>query len=532
MQISSDVYAAVDVSASSPDTRVDQVSFALRSGEILGVMGDAHSGADLLCRALGSRLRRREQASGSVCQPDPFSAQYVDFKDEFPGYLTVYEILNYCSRIRSTEWAIRDSVERFQLQDRCHVRCRDLSLYEQRLVALASKFPQLYTLVVLQDPTRGLDAQQADQMVRALAGLCKGGLRVVLTFDTLPVETACELNHLVYLRKGVPVYVGQDWKADLPAFLAGVEEGVKKSYFEMLRLAPLAGADRRLKLDCKVVSIAKAGVWRPNPSCCQHRRQLCFRYRAHIVRVRWHLLRQAHFVLLMGTLCLALFYHVPPSFATRHVHFVLMILGLQMWGSVALLPSLCQEEHLYREDRYQGRYSRCLYWATRSFWDTVVDVFSSALLTLLVCLPLRYSASIKGGVLFLLVWGIAVRIVSTRAVVVVSQLFCHSVTWSVAIAFALFAFQFLTSGIMAAPSSMAPVLNYVRATSFPTYALAAILLHLESNFPQQAQAVLAEYEIQPSDHDPLLNALYFSVGGYLLSLALRLKGEACAVGRL
>jgi hypothetical protein len=134
--------------------------------------------------------------------------------------------------------------------------------------------------------------------------------------------------------------------------------------------------------------------------------------------------------------------------------------------------------------------------------------------------------SVEGGVIFLVSWGLAVRVVSTRSMVIISRLFHNSLSAAIASAVMLISFQYLTCGIVAAPSSMIPVLKYVREVSFPTYALAAIMIHLEKKYPQQSQIVLAEYEIRPADYaqDPLYTALYFAAMGFVIDLALRSKG--------
>jgi ABC-type multidrug transport system ATPase subunit len=529
--MSYDIYTALNITATAKDkVKIDNISFTVGGSEMLGIMGNAKSGGDILCRALGGRLLPKEKATGQIREPDAFSLQYVDFKDEFPNYLTVYEILTYCNRIRSAHWAISDSVKRFGLMDRCHVRCSDLSEYERRLVILASKSPQLYSQIIVQNPTRGLDAHEAHSIIQALRHLSDGGLRVIVQFDTLPVETAAFLTHLLYVRSGCLVYAGYNWKKDLPTFLLerGIEEGeIKKSYFESLRLADLNGADTRVQITSENTnSITQERAYRSKPKCCTHRSKLFFRYKKHIARMPWHFWRQMHYSILMSALCVSLFYNVNPTFSTKHVHFVLCVLTLHLWSSVALLPSLCAEERLYDEDQYQGRYSPFMYWLVRSFWDTLIDIFVSTFITILVCVPLHYMDSVEGGVIFLVSWGLAVRVVSTRSMVIISRLFHNSLSAAIASAVMLISFQYLTCGIVAAPSSMIPVLKYVREVSFPTYALAAIMIHLEKKYPQQSQIVLAEYEIRPADYaqDPLYTALYFAAMGFVIDLALRSKG--------
>jgi len=527
MEAQQDVYTALNVTATSKKKIVvNNVSLKLNCSEVLGVMGNANSGGATLCRALGGRLQRSEKAVGQIREPDAFSLQYVDFNDEFPDYLSVHETLTYCSRVRSTEWAIADSVRRFRLSDLCHVRCSELTVYERRLVILASKSPQLYSQIIVQDPARGLEAHEAHAILLALRHLADGGVRVVVHFDTLPVETAALLDHLLYLRSGSLVYAGYNWKQDLPQFLneRGVGEGsIKKSFFESLRLADLEGLDKRCVVTSEnTVSIAENRAYRTEPRCCKHVAKLFQRYKRHVLRMPWHMWSQMHYAVLMSTILVSLFYNVEPTFSTKHVHFVLCVLTLHLWSSVALLPSLCAEERLYEEDRYQGRYSVLVYWCVRSFWDTLVDVFVSALLTMLVCVPLHYTNSVRGGALFLLTWGLAVRVVSTRTMVIVARLLHGKQTAvAVAVAVVLIAVQYITCGIVAAPSNMIFVLKFMRKMSFATYALAAIMMHLEDKYPQQSQIVLAQYEIVHSAQEPLYTALYFVALGFALDFLLR-----------
>lgn len=187
------------------------VSLSVTGGEYVGVVGPSGSGKTTLLRALlgtiapvAGRVERRAGVRvGYVPQ-----VETVDWT--FP--VTVAEVLLMArprARGRRTPWAgpeeradaqrILDRLGIGELADR-HIR--DLSGGQQQRVFIARALVGRPDLLVMDEPTAGVDVRTRHEMLHLLGELHAGGLAILLTTHDLN-GLAAHLPRLVCLQRGV-----------------------------------------------------------------------------------------------------------------------------------------------------------------------------------------------------------------------------------------------------------------------------------------------------------------------------------------
>ncbi|MFC4541862.1 ABC transporter ATP-binding protein [Halosolutus amylolyticus] len=188
-------------------TAVDDVSFDVETGSIVGLLGPNGAGKTTLIKSIlgmvlpdaGSvRIRgvdvydRPRKAYASV------DAMLEGARNDY-WRLTVRENLRYFATISGVDPAsVRDRHERLLAQlglaDRADVPVRDLSRGMKQKVSLASVLAGGAAVVFLDEPTLGLDVESSRTLQRELRRLVEQeGLTVVLSsHDMDVVETVCD----------------------------------------------------------------------------------------------------------------------------------------------------------------------------------------------------------------------------------------------------------------------------------------------------------------------------------------------------
>ncbi len=218
-----------------PIVAVDDVSFELRSGEILGFLGPNGAGKSTTLRMLigfqypdaGTVLLRGRDIfrQGSLARA---SLGYLP--EQLPLYtdLSVREYLNYFARLKrvpSVAAAVDRVVERCDLGAVVQRACGNLSRGYRQRVGLAQALLADPELLILDEPTSGLDPNQIHdfrEMVRAL-----GRERAVL-LSTHVLPEAMELcDRVLVLHRGRVVASGSP--RDIGAHEAGAHSALLRS---------------------------------------------------------------------------------------------------------------------------------------------------------------------------------------------------------------------------------------------------------------------------------------------------------------
>ncbi len=157
----------------------------------------------------------------------------------FSGDLTVRETLRQWHATLSSPRSVDDMLALLSLEDRADVRMRALSGGESRRVDLACTLMGGPELVVLDEPTTGLDPESRREVWRLVSGLRDGGATVLITTHYLEeAESLADRLEIMHagriVRSGTPAEIEAGYPStitfadvpDLPQDLAGIRRVV------------------------------------------------------------------------------------------------------------------------------------------------------------------------------------------------------------------------------------------------------------------------------------------------------------------
>jgi ABC-2 type transport system ATP-binding protein len=227
-------------------TAVDDVSFRVERGEILGFLGPNGAGKTTTMRILTGYMPPTE-GRAMVAGYDVFT-QPIDAKRR-TGYLpetpplypdmTVREYLDFVARIKgvpSSERKQRVStvMDRTHVADMAERHCAKLSKGYRQRVGLAQALIHNPDVLILDEPTAGLDPKQIIETRSLIRGLA-GDHTIVLSTHILP-EVAQTCQRVVIINKGRVVAV------DTPDNLTARLKGSATMYVQVEAAGADAGA--------------------------------------------------------------------------------------------------------------------------------------------------------------------------------------------------------------------------------------------------------------------------------------------------
>jgi len=211
-----------------PFTAVDDVSFRAESGEILGFLGPNGAGKTTTMRIITGYMPATE-GKASVAGFDVFD-QPLEAKKR-TGYLpetpplypdmTVREYLVFVAKIKGVRGNISNRVDAVMkktwVADMANRHCGKLSKGYKQRVGLAQALIHNPDVLVLDEPTAGLDPKQIIETRELIRGLA-GDHTIVLSTHILP-EVAQTCQRVVIINKGK--VVAEDTPDNLTARLQG-----------------------------------------------------------------------------------------------------------------------------------------------------------------------------------------------------------------------------------------------------------------------------------------------------------------------
>jgi len=214
-----------------PVTAVDDVSFTVERGEILGFLGPNGAGKTTTMRVLTGYMPPSE-GKAVVAGYDVFE-QPIEAKRR-TGYLpetpplypdmTVAEYLAFVARIKGVPRANRkaridEMMQKTRIADMANRHCSKLSKGYRQRVGLAQALLHNPEVLILDEPTAGLDPKQiieTRQLIKALAG----DHTIILSTHILP-EVSQTCQRVVIINRGKVVAV--DTPENLTSRLRGSE---------------------------------------------------------------------------------------------------------------------------------------------------------------------------------------------------------------------------------------------------------------------------------------------------------------------
>jgi len=214
-----------------PVTAVDDVSFRAERGEILGFLGPNGAGKTTTMRILTGYMPPTDGKAlvgGYDVQDQPIEAKRrTGYLPETPPLypdMTVRDYLDFCARIKGVprnERAarVKSSMERTRIADVSRRHCGKLSKGYRQRVGLAQALLHNPEVLILDEPTAGLDPKQIIE-TRELIKQLGGDHTVILSTHILP-EVSQTCHRVVIINKGRIVAI--DTPDNLTARLRGTE---------------------------------------------------------------------------------------------------------------------------------------------------------------------------------------------------------------------------------------------------------------------------------------------------------------------
>ena len=229
-------------------TAVNDVSFRVERGEILGFLGPNGAGKTTTMRILTGFMPATEGkaiVAGYDVFDNPIEAKRrTGYLPETPPLypdMSVFEYLDFVGKIKGVapgerRQRIRYVMERTRIADMANRLCGKLSKGYKQRVGLAQALIHNPDVLILDEPTAGLDPKQIIETRELIKGLA-GDHTIILSTHILP-EVAQTCQRVVIINKGHVVAV------DTPANLTDRLRGSETMYVQV----DASGADAAASL--------------------------------------------------------------------------------------------------------------------------------------------------------------------------------------------------------------------------------------------------------------------------------------------
>ncbi|RYH73833.1 ATP-binding cassette domain-containing protein [Flavobacteriaceae bacterium 144Ye] len=195
-------------------TAVKDLSFTINKGNVYGILGPNGSGKST---TLGIVLNVVNRTSGQFSWFDGKTSTHEALKKvgaiierpNFYPYMTAQQNLKLVCKIKGVDYVkIDEKLEIVGLLDRKDHKFRTYSLGMKQRLAIASALLNDPEILILDEPTNGLDPQGIHQIREIIKKIAANGTTILLASHLLDeVEKVC--SHVVVLRKGEKLYSGR-----------------------------------------------------------------------------------------------------------------------------------------------------------------------------------------------------------------------------------------------------------------------------------------------------------------------------------
>lgn len=195
-------------------TAVKNLSFTIKKGNVYGILGPNGSGKST---TLGMVLNVVNKTEGNFHWFDGNTSTHNALKKvgaiiehpNFYPYMTATQNLKLVCKIKGVPLSkIDEKLEIVGLLDRKNSKFSTYSLGMKQRMAIASALLNDPEILILDEPTNGLDPQGIHQIREIIKEIAAKGTTILLASHLLDeVEKVC--SHVVVLRKGVKLYSGR-----------------------------------------------------------------------------------------------------------------------------------------------------------------------------------------------------------------------------------------------------------------------------------------------------------------------------------
>ncbi len=193
---------------------VNNLSFDIKKGNIYGILGPNGSGKST---TLGIILNVVNRTSGEFSWFDGKTTTHDALKKvgaiierpNFYPYMSAIENLKLVCKIKGISYdKINDKLKEVNLFDRRDSKFKTYSLGMKQRLAIASALLNDPEILILDEPTNGLDPQGIHEIRNIIQTIAANGTTILLASHLLDeVEKVC--THVVIIRNGIKLYEGR-----------------------------------------------------------------------------------------------------------------------------------------------------------------------------------------------------------------------------------------------------------------------------------------------------------------------------------
>ncbi|MET6990148.1 ABC transporter ATP-binding protein [Sediminicola arcticus] len=194
-------------------TAVNDLSFTIEKGNVYGILGPNGSGKSttlgIVLNVVNKSSGSFEWFNGGVSTHDALKkVGAIIERPNFYPYMTAAQNLKLVCRIKNVSTdKIEEKLEMVGLLDRKNSKFQTYSLGMKQRLAIASALLNDPEILILDEPTNGLDPQGIHQIRQIIKEIASQGTTILLASHLLDeVEKVC--SHVVILRKGEKLYSG------------------------------------------------------------------------------------------------------------------------------------------------------------------------------------------------------------------------------------------------------------------------------------------------------------------------------------
>jgi ABC-2 type transport system ATP-binding protein len=193
---------------------INDLSFDIQKGNVYGILGPNGSGKST---TLGIILNVVNKTSGSFSWFDGNISTHQALKKvgaiierpNFYPYMSAYENLKLVCKIKEISYdKIDQKLKDVHLFERRNSKFKTFSLGMKQRLAIASALLNNPEILILDEPTNGLDPQGIHEIRRIIKRIASNGTTILLASHLLDeVEKVC--SHVVVIRNGIKLYAGR-----------------------------------------------------------------------------------------------------------------------------------------------------------------------------------------------------------------------------------------------------------------------------------------------------------------------------------
>ena len=191
---------------------VDNVSFSISPGEIVGLLGHNGAGKTTIMKMLTGFLEPTDgtitiNGTDIVSQRQSVQREIGYLPENCPVYpeMTVIDYLDYAASLQGIPAEMRstmvaEAISQTALSDKAHQSIATLSRGYRQRTGVAQAILHHPKFLILDEPTNGLDPTQIQQMRELIRGLAKKSTVIISTHILQEVQAVCD--RVIIIRNG------------------------------------------------------------------------------------------------------------------------------------------------------------------------------------------------------------------------------------------------------------------------------------------------------------------------------------------